>query len=507
MVALSRDFGATWDERALQKYGEDIWAYFTGRQPRSGIDISFGYTYIYGGLFEVLCLAAQHLVKADAYVVRHAVNAFFGWSGIVCAFIMTKRLFGQRAAWLAAALLVSMPRYIGESMNNPKDLPFAVLMLLGFYYIVTLSPRYPYLSWPHAVKLALAIALALNVRSMGLSLLGYTAIALFLLVLASREWSPARLGATAGRFAVVTVLALIVGTAFWPWAQEQPLIRPIQAFFLASTFSWGISSLFAGRDVAAAAIPWYYLPTWLVITLPPVVMAGVFMSLWRLKRSPDSRVPLAALWAFVLLPATMVIVRHLTLYDGIRHVFFIVPPLAIIAAAGWDRLLEESRTRLVAGLLVAVGIAEPLVFQVRNHPNQNVYFSPVIGGPRGAFLNFEMDYWGNCVLSAVKWSNEQAQLARMPLVVTGNAWEVVIVDTYRFRSLVFERSYRNSSHLDIRLLKGPRQAVLDTNARDDVVHRVVMADGTPICVVVPGPAYPQLKERLAQVAAWPNGSK
>jgi hypothetical protein len=203
----------------------------------------------------------------------------------------------------------------------------------------------------------------------------------------------------------------------------------------------------------------------------------------------------------------MVIVRHLTLYDGIRHVFFIVPPLAIIAAAGWDRLLEESRTRLVAGLLVAVGIAEPLVFQVRNHPNQNVYFSPVIGGPRGAFLNFEMDYWGNCVLSAVKWSNEQAQLARMPLVVTGNAWEVVIVDTYRFRSLVFERSYRNSSHLDIRLLKGPRQAVLDTNARDDVVHRVVMADGTPICVVVPGRAYPQLKERLAQVAAWPNGSK
>ena len=34
-----------------------------------------------------------------------------------------------------------MPRYIAESMNNTKDLPFAVLMLVGLYYILTIKPR------------------------------------------------------------------------------------------------------------------------------------------------------------------------------------------------------------------------------------------------------------------------------------------------------------------------------------------------------------------------------
>ncbi|HEY6509904.1 MAG TPA: hypothetical protein VIY56_17900, partial [Vicinamibacterales bacterium] len=50
MVLLSRDFGATWDERALQKYGEEIWNVYAGRAPRSSIDLSFGYVRLYGAL-------------------------------------------------------------------------------------------------------------------------------------------------------------------------------------------------------------------------------------------------------------------------------------------------------------------------------------------------------------------------------------------------------------------------------------------------------------------------
>ena len=81
MILLSRDFGATWDERALQKYGEEIWNVYTGRAPRSSIDISFGYMRFYGALVEVLSVAAQRLVPADLWVVRHAVNSVFGWVG------------------------------------------------------------------------------------------------------------------------------------------------------------------------------------------------------------------------------------------------------------------------------------------------------------------------------------------------------------------------------------------------------------------------------------------
>jgi hypothetical protein len=493
MILLSRDFGATWDERALQKYGEEIWEYYRGTRSWSAIDVGFGYTRIYGAFIEVVNLAAQRLVRADTsdiYVVRHAVNSIFGWAGVVFAYLIASRLFGPRAGWLAAGLLLLMPRYVADSMNNAKDLPFAVLMLAAFYYIVTLPPRYPYLPWGHALKLAIAIALAVNVRSMGLVLLGYAGIGLVIALVAARERSPARIGAAAARFAALCLLALLGGSVFWPWAQEQPLVRPFQAFFMASSFSWGNPSLFAGRDVPAAELPWHYLPTWLAITLPPVVLAGAAVSLARFWNVRASRVQLAALWALVLVPATYAIVRHLTLYDGIRHMLFIVPPIAIIAGAGWDHLLAcaHGRAQLAVLALLAVGLAEPLWFQVRNHPNQTVYFSPIIGGPRGAFGRFEMDYWGNCMLGAVDWAASQAEVARAPIGISGNAWEVVAVDALRYKGLYFRLPYESGYHFSIRLLKGSRQDVLDASQRGDILYRVT-ADDTPLCIVLPGPEY------------------
>ncbi len=503
MVLLSRDFGATWDERALQKYGEEIWNVYAGRAPRSSIDLSFGYVRLYGALVEVLSVTVQRLVPVDIWMVRHAVNSVFGWIGVIFAFLLGRRLAGERAGWLAAILLLAMPRYVGESMNNPKDLPFATLMLAALYFVVTVRPVYPYLSWGHAAKLAAAVALTLNVRAMGLVLLGYTALALAIAIYSAGDWSPDRLAKTAGRYLVVAVAALVGGTAFWPWAQEQPLLRPIEAFFTASGFSWGNPSIFGGRDVPSAQLPWHYLPTWLFLSVPPVVLLGAALSLVRLWRTRASRVQLAAVWAFVLIPATVVIVRHLTLYDGIRHVFFIVPPLAVLAAAGWDFALRSARGGAAAVLVpcaLAIGIAEPLLFQLRNHPNQYVYFTPLIGGPRAAFGQYEMDYWGNCVLQAVEWSAATAERAQIALGVTANAWEVGVVDAGRFPALWFRMRDQGGYHLDIRLLKGSRQDVIDAALHPDVVYRVTTSDGTPLCVVLPGPEYPQLEARLNRPA-------
>jgi hypothetical protein len=503
LIALSPAFGVTWDERALQAYGEQIWDYYSGHRALADIDVGFGYTRIYGGLVEFLSSAAQHLIPANLYVVRHAVNAVFGWTGVVFAFLMALRLFGVRAAWLAAVLLVAMPRYVAESMNNTKDLPFAVLMLVALYYILTIKPEYPYLSWGHAIKLAAAIALALDVRSMGLVLFGYAALGLVVAVVASGERSAARLLATAGRFALVTISGLLAGALFWPWAQESPLVRPIQAFFLASSFSWGNPSLFAGQDLAASELPWYYLPTWLGMTLPPIVIAGACLSVARLWSVKASRVQLAAIWAFVLVPATYAIVRGLSLYDGIRHLFFIVPPIAVLAAAGWDFVLSLRPIQIswAAVAVLVLGVAEPVAFQLRNHPNQTVYFTPVMGGPRAAFGRYEMDYWGNCVLEAVRWSATQAEHAKMPVVITANAWEIAVADSTRFQSLAFRLRQRGGYHLDIRLLKGERDDVIRTSQLPDILYRVTMADGTPLCVVLPGPEYPQLAARLAQVTS------
>jgi hypothetical protein len=502
MIALSRDFGATWDERALQKLGELIWDLYSGRMSREAFlgtfELNFGYTRIYGLFVEFLSVAAQHLVPGDAWVVRHYVNAVFGWAGVVFAFLMASRWFGRRAGWLAAALLVCMPRYFADSMNNPKDLPFAVLMLAASYYILSASTKYPYFSWPQVIKLGAVIALALNVRSMGLMLLGYAGLAVAIAVLVSRDFEPRRLAATAGRYAVIVLMALLGGTVFWPWAQDQPLTRPFEAFFMASGFNWGNPSLFMGQAVGGAAVPWYYLPTWLAITVPIVVLVGMMFAMVRVALPTPSRARLAALWGLVLFPAIAAMVRHLSLYDGIRHMLFIVVPMAVLAAAGWEFVFQTVPRKTVAYVAAAfaVMIAEPFLFQIRNHPNQAVYFTPMAGGPRGAFGRYDMDYWGNCILEATGWAAAQAQHAGMPLGIASNAWEILAMDAGRFNSLYFRQQRHPGWHFNVVLLKGSSEHISAVAADPAALYRVQTADGTPLCVVLPGPDYPQVQARL-----------
>ena len=142
-------------------------------------------------------------------------------------------------------------------------------------------------------------------------------------------------------------------------------------------------------------------------------------------------------------------------------------------------------------------MAEPVVFQIRNHPNQAVYFTPAVGGPRGAFGRYDLDYWGNCILEATEWAASQAARAGMPLGVASNAWEVAAMDAGRFNELYSRQQRHAGWHLNLLLLKGSAENIAEIAADPGVLYRVQTADGTPLCVVLPGPDYPQVEGRLA----------
>ena len=504
MVALSRDFGFTWDERFQQKYGEQIWDYLHGRLPRSTFDTDEGNQYLYGGLVELACVAGQHVVRADVYVVRHGVISVFGWLGIIFSGLLAARFWGARAGWLAAALLTLAPRYFGDAMNNPKDAPFAAFAVMAVYYALAIAPRPPHLSWGQMAKLGLAITLAINVRPLGLALLAYAGLVFATVALASavaaRRVAWRHLGLDAIKFAVMAAVVVPAGTLTWPWAQANPFVRPVEGFLIASRLNWaaGFPTLYRGEYVAAGSLPWHYVPVWLAISTPPVVLAGLALSILACRSRAASRPAAFAVAVFAVAPMAAAIIQGATIYDGIRHLLFVLPPLTVLSAAGWMSLVEVTRgkARAVAVAVLLLGAGEPLLFQIRNHPNQIVYFSPLAGGPRASFARYEMDYWANSVLQAVDWTAGIAERVGAPVVVSGNPPQAVEADAGRYRSLSFARPQSQDYYFDIRVLRGPPGSVREFAERPDVLYRVTTADGTPLTVVIPGPAYHQWRQQL-----------
>jgi hypothetical protein len=233
-------------------------------------------------------------------------------------------------------------------------------------------------------------------------------------------------------------------------------------------------------------------------------LLGLALSWAAFAMDRRRRESIAALWLFVSFPIVMGMLRGAKYYDGVRHLLFLVPAIVTLAAVGWQSLVSRARGAFkpVAIGILAVGLSEPLVFQLRNHPNQVVYFNALVGGPRGVYPRLELDYWGNCMLQSTRWSAELARQARMPVTVWGNPPAVAIADAERFRELYFSPlGGARQHHLDIRLLRGPEKSVLYFASRPDVLHTVRTADGTPLCVTIAGPRYPELESRLRRFTA------
>ena len=495
MVLASFDFGVTWDKRTRHQYGEHVWEFLIGVRSRSFFREDGGHRY--GGLFDVICAAADQWLPANRYVLRHAINAIFGWVGVVYSGRLAGRLFGTWSGVLAMVLLAASPRYFADSMNNPKDLPFAAMSVVALYYFSTVSPTWPYLSRATAIKIVVALALALNIRASALLYLGYLAVMMFVIVERNLHWR--QLADTAARLAAMAVAVLLLGTVFWPWAQAAPLTRPFEALLSFAAASWSGLVLFNGQGYAAPNLPWYYAPEWFLISTPPVVIAGAMLSMfvsrrggWTLSRT--------ALWALAVFPVLLVILRDSTLYDGIRHLLFIYPILVVLAASGWTAWLSERNPpwlRRSVAVLLAAGLVNVLAFHVRAHPNQTVYFNELVGGPRGAFAKFDMDYWGNCALEAVAWSAEAARLSGRSIVISGNPFHLAQLNAPRFHGLVFSPPNRGKHHLTVLLNRGSAQGVMELANREGALYRVQTPDGAVLCVVLPGPAFAELRPHLS----------
>jgi hypothetical protein len=212
---------------------------------------------------------------------------------------------------------------------------------------------------------------------------------------------------------------------------------------------------------------------------------------------------LGALSVVAFLPIALVIVQHSTLYDGVRHLLFIYPVLVVLAAAGWTAALSrrDPTVRRITAVLLVIGMVNVLTFDVRAHPNESSYFNELVGGPKGAFSKFDMDYWGNCVLQAVAWSAKTAQLSGVPIVISGEPSQVIQLDSERFHQLSFEPPFRNRHQLDVRLARGSAEGVSGLAGRPDALYRVSMPDGAVLCIVEPGPLFAELEPHLKLPAA------
>jgi Dolichyl-phosphate-mannose-protein mannosyltransferase len=413
------DYGVTWDEDVHNWYGYFALDYylslFTDQRALNWLNL-----YNYGAAFDMIAAALNKFSPLGVYETRHLLNGFVGLVGLLGCWKLGRTLGGARAGFIALLFLLLTPNYYGQMFNNPKDIPFAVGGVWATYYMVRILPSLPRPSWRLLVKMGLAIGLALGVRVGGLLFLCYLGLLLGL----SAAWqgmAARRLSRliTTGLTSLWRVLLPVAGVAFavmlvfWPWAQRDPIDHPLRALAFFSHETFPFNTLFDGRFVPAGDLPWEYLPTYILLALPELVLvllaaAAAFAAVGLMRRHTWARretvLGLFLLGFTIVFPVAYAIAIKAVLFDGMRHFIFVLPPIAVAAALVADRALTRlSALRCRAPIYAALSLygAAHVGTMVMLHPDQYVYYNAFVGGVDGAQRKFKLDYWANSYAEAV----------------------------------------------------------------------------------------------------------
>jgi tetratricopeptide (TPR) repeat protein len=161
-------------------------------------------------------------------------------------------------------------------------------------------------------------------------------------------------------------------------------------------------------------IPWYYTPKWLLLTLPEYILIGLLLTVSTALVKRRFEMPYLLLLMSGFFPVIYAVVKQMPLYDGIRHLLFVMPPFAVMAALGVNYLLGA---RKEIAWMTGVGLCLGVMFGFRNlvvlHPNQYVYFNHLFaGGVAEAAHRYDTDYWENSYPQGFAWVQAQPSLGK-----------------------------------------------------------------------------------------------
>jgi hypothetical protein len=207
--------------------------------------------------------------------------------------------------------------------------------------------------------------------------------------------------------APILLISYAIMLAFWPWAQVDPLWRPVAGIIQFDHHDFPYKTLFAGAYYPAPQLPRIYLPTFFLVQLPELFVALLGVGLvWGTLRWLRDRVafetvlPIGLVVFAALFPIAFAMATHAVLFDGLRHFIFVEPPLACCAALAFEAVLKRAAhwpRAIAAGAAasLALYLGYHVSIMVALHPDEYVYYNAFVGGVPGAVGDYKLDYWAN----------------------------------------------------------------------------------------------------------------
>lgn len=396
------DFGVAIDEPMEYGFSQMLYNRYFGHDPVLIRDFAnesptsreiWSHNHFHGMLLYIL----NNTGSIDRY---HLLNLLFAliafWVSYEIMLTVSNRAWH---ATIGPILLFFTPRFFGDLPSNVKDPVFATYYLLALLVLILL-PKIPK-RWFKILALGFSFGLAAAYRT-----IGYSLIPLYLTIAIIDTW-PLNRSKLRQFFSMlidlvpIIALMIVIHGIQMPFVMADPLHNLLRLMAIARAFPWQGSMLYLGKFVEAGKLPWHYFPVWLFVITPVFIFIFGIISHLYIRQNRSVKVMIASFWLNIFL---FYLIKPI-IYDGIRHLLFILVILTVMAAMGWILMWNQAKKiqRVILFILLCLNCLSLGIQYMLLHPYEYTYFNVITGFLPGASIKFETDYWGTSYYEGARW--------------------------------------------------------------------------------------------------------
>jgi tetratricopeptide (TPR) repeat protein len=414
LVISSRKSGITCDEILHYNHSVSVYNYFASHgKDTSALNTAVTHLKYYGQSYDnLVTILTRWFNVEDIYGFRNLMSSIAGWLAIFITALFAVWLTGYRAGILTLILFAVSPTFIGHTQNNLKDIPFALGYIATTFFTLKFLVSGSKNSILNIILLTAGIAFTISIRAGGLLLICflYLFFIIFYLIKYMKDKKVDYIEIRS-KFLFITAISIVswlLSTLLWPFAIQNPVKNVIESYFTMAHYPGTFRQIFEGKVEWSDYMPWYYLLKSMAITIPIIILTGLLIfSFYSIKGFNHRKNILYGFIVFtVLFPIIFVIYEKSNLYSSWRQFLFLYPAIVLLAATGFIYLFDQLKNKyinwFVVVLLAALSV-HPLKFIIKNYPYSYIYYNQLIGGIRGAYGNYETDYYYVSQTEASKW--------------------------------------------------------------------------------------------------------
>lgn len=327
---------------------------------------------------------------------------------LIFFYFFLKKRIGTEVIFWGSLFLLTFPRLWGDMELNPKDIPsLAIITCFIFAFIYWYEKPDIQISFLVGILFGIGLGIKANIL--------FAPVILFL------GWFPWKWDLffwkeTINHFRTTWIHYFVMGSSAisvyilsWPYLYGHP--ERILSYFKTMltqgdrvvNYEWSIEPL---AHVFA--------------TMPEMMLFFFVVGLFFFLNPKQQNIPWRRfLLVWLLFPIFRISIPGQINFDGIRHFYEFLPPAAIIAGVGLQKIIEwmgitKGKISKYAAIFISVCLVVTSLINHKNYfPYTYIYYNRLVGGLSGASRIFSQndttDYWGVSYKEGLQWINTNVE--------------------------------------------------------------------------------------------------